>query len=80
MQARNRLHNQWYRGLFRAQKLLVNRDYLIIRVTSRATPSSCDAGQGEAQFPHGTCIHCEAPPPPCVESAVHAEFAETPLP
>ena len=36
------------------------------RVTSRATPSS---GEGEAQFPHGTRIHCEAPPC-CVESAV----------
>ena len=41
-----------------------------IRATSRATPSSRDGGEGEAQFPHGTWSHCEAPP--CVESAVHA--------
>ena len=53
-------------------------DYLIDRVTSRATPSSCDEEDGEAQFPHGTLIHCEAPP--SVESAMHAEVAETPLP
>ena len=42
---------------------------LHVRATSRATPSSCDGGEGEAQFPHGTWTHCEAPP--CVESAVH---------
>ena len=41
-----------------------------MRATSRATPSSCDAGEDEAQFPRGTWTHCEAPP--CVESAVHA--------
>ena len=44
--------------MLRAEKLLVGRDYLT-RVTSRATPSSCD-GEGEAQFPHETWIHCEA--------------------
>ena len=42
----------------------------VVRATSRATPASCDGGEGEAQFPHGTWTHCEAPP--CVESAVHA--------
>ena len=41
-----------------------------VRATSRATPSSYDGGEGEAQFPHGMWSHCEAPP--CVESAVHA--------
>ena len=41
-----------------------------VRATSRATPSFCDGGEGDAQFPHGTWTHCEAPP--CVESAVHA--------
>ena len=42
----------------------------VVRTTSRATPASCDGGEGEAQFPHGRRTHCEAPP--CVESAVHA--------
>ena len=41
-----------------------------VRATSRATSSSCYGGEGEAQFPHGTWTHCEAPS--CVESAVHA--------
>ena len=69
IQAQNRLHNQRYGGLFRAEKLLVSRDYLITGVaSSRVTPSSCDGG--EAQFPPRTWIHCEAPP--CVKSAVHA--------
>ena len=44
-----------------------------VRATSRATPSSCD-GECEAQFPHGTWTHCEAPP--CVESAVHTVVYE----
>ena len=58
------------RGSVSRVKLPVSRDYLIAHVTSRATPSSCDGGEGESQFLHGTWIHCEAPP--CVESAVHA--------
>ena len=29
----------------------MGRDYLTTCVTSRATPSSCDGGEGEAQFP-----------------------------
>ena len=33
-----------------------------VRATSRATPSSCDGGEGEAQFPHGTWTHCEQHP------------------
>ena len=41
-----------------------------VRATSRATPSSCAAGEGKAQLRHGTWTHCEAPP--CVKSAVHA--------
>ena len=32
-----------------------------VRATSRATPSFCDGGEGEAQSPHGTWTHCEAP-------------------
>ena len=48
----------------------MSRGYLSKRPTSRATPSSCDGGEGEANFPYGTWIHCEAQP--CVESAVHA--------
>ena len=32
-----------------------------VRATSRATPSFCDGGEGEAQFPHGTWTHGEAP-------------------
>ena len=58
----------------------MSRDYLITRVTSTATPSSCDGREGEVQFPHGTWIHCEAPSPCCLESAVHVEVAETPQP
>ena len=42
---------------------------LHVRATSRATPFSCDGGEGEAQFPHGAWTNCEAPP--CVQSAVH---------
>ena len=56
IQAQNRLQNKRYGGLFHAQKILVSRDYLITRSTSRATPSSCDGE--EAQFPHGTRILC----------------------
>ena len=66
------------RGSVSRVKLLVSRDYLIARVASRATPPSCDGGEGEVQFPLGTWIHCEAPP--IVESAVHANIAETLLP
>ena len=77
IQAQNRPHNQRYGRLFRAAKLPVSRDYLITGVASRATPSSCDREE-ESQFPYGTWIHCEAPP--CVESAVHTEVAETPPP
>ena len=72
------LQNQRYWGLFRAETLLVSRDHLITGVTSKVTPSLCDGDKGEVQFPHGTRIHCEATP--CVETAVHAEVAETPLP
>ena len=42
--------NQRYGGLFRAIKLVVIKEYLITGGTSRATPSSCDGGEGEAQF------------------------------
>ena len=42
----------------------------VVRATSRATPASCDGGEGEEQFPHEMWTHCEALP--CVEPAVHA--------
>ena len=56
--------------LARKNSLWAGTTSLHVRAASRATPSSCDGGEGEAQFPHGTWTHCEAPP--CVESAVHA--------
>ena len=72
MQAPNRL----YKSEVRASVLRVKtpREQGLPHYTyvlqSRATPSFCDGGEGEAQFPHGTWTHCEAPP--CVESAMHA--------
>ena len=47
IQAPNRVQKQRYGGLFRAEKLHVSRDYLITRVTSRATPCTCDGEDKE---------------------------------
>ena len=56
----------------------MSRDYLIARATSRETSSSCDGGEGESPFPHGTWTHCEAPS--CVEPQCTQEFVAEKFP
>ena len=63
----------------------MSRDYLIARtyVLSRATPSFCDGGEGEAQFPHGTgptAKHHPACNPQCTQWFRAEEFPLLPLP
>ena len=59
MQEPNRLHKSEVRASVLCVKTPCEQGH--VRATSRATPSFCD-GEGEAQFPHGTWTHCEAPP------------------
>ena len=66
-QTTNRLQNQRYGVCLARKNFLWAGTTSLRRFTSRTTPFSFD-GEGEAQFPYGTWIHCEAPPC-CVESA-----------
>ena len=71
MQAPNRLYKSEVGGSVSRVKTPLRRDYLIARTCYKQSNAFL-MRRGEAQFPHGTWTHCEAPT--CVESAVHAVF------